>query len=93
MSNINISHKHGQDKHTACDIAESMIDELAQNYGLTINSNGEGHIEFNGSGINGTVEIDHECVNISAQLGFLMAAMKPAISNAIESKLHEKFAL
>ncbi len=91
MSNININHPHSHDKETACDIAESMIDELAQSYGLTIDSNGQGHIGFTGSGITGTVEIDHDCINISAQLGFLMAAMKPVISDAIESKLNQKF--
>ena len=91
MNSIKIFHNHSYDKNTACDKAEQMLEDLASNYGLSIESNGDGAISFSGSGITGTVTIDHNEIHISVKLSFLMIAMKPVISNEIENKLNETF--
>ena len=91
MNSIIIVHNHTDDKVTACEKAEQMLEDLANTYGLNIESNGDGVINFSGSGITGTVEINHNKINISAKLSFLMIAMKPVISDAIKNKLEEKF--
>ena len=88
MSNIEISHEHFCDeKNNACEIAESMLDELANDYGLQITSDGNGYYQFTGSGIQGEVTIDDSAINLNATLGFLMMAMKPVIEQGIQKKL------
>lgn len=91
MSLIDIVHSHSYDKVSACERAELMLEDLANDYGLKIESHGGGCIDFTGSGISGSVTINNNEINITAKLGFLMAAMKPMISNAIETKLKERF--
>ena len=91
MNSIEITHTHSFDQKTACDKAEHMLDDIAEDYGLNIESNGNGLIYFKGSGISGNVEIGHQEIKFRATLGFLMIAMKPVITNAIQNKLDEKF--
>jgi len=91
MNSIDIDHQHSYSKEEAWERAELMLEELAQNYGLEIEHDGESLISFSGSGIKGTVTIDHDKINISAILGFLMVAMKPVISSEIKRKLEQKF--
>jgi len=91
MNSIKITHIHSYNQQAACEIAESMLEDIANDYGLEIETSGDGFIKFSGSGINGIVEIDHEEIKFSATLSFLMIAMKPVISSAIQSKLDEKF--
>lgn len=91
MNLIEILHNHSYDKQSALQRAEHMLDDLANDYGLEITSHGDGCIDFKGSGISGSVIIDHNEIRFNAKLGFLMAAMKPVISNAIEEKLKENF--
>jgi len=91
MNNINIHHSHSYDKKTAWDKAEEMLEEIANDYGLTIEHDGESEISFSGSGIKGEVLIGHNEIQFSAVLSFLMVAMKPVITTAIQNKLDAKF--
>lgn len=91
MNSIKILHNHTFDKQTACDKAEEMLEDLANNYGLEIDSDGNGFISFSGSGIKGQVEINHNIIELSATLSFLMIAMKPVIVTEIKKKLDRKF--
>ncbi len=91
MNTINISHSHCYDKQTACSKADEMLEEIAQKYGLSIESSGDGEIIFSGSGISGNVEIKEDEILLFAKLGFLMAAMKPIIASEIQKKLESKF--
>ena len=91
MSSINILHSHSYDKKTAWEKAEEMLEEIANDYGLEIEHDGESEISFSGSGIKGEVVINHNEIHFSAVLGFLMAAMKPIITAAIQKKLDAKF--
>ncbi len=91
MNSIEILHTHSYDKQSALQRAEHMLEELANDYGLEIQSHGDGCIDFKGSGISGSVVIEHNEIHFNATLGFLMIAMKPVISNAIEAKLKENF--
>ncbi|MFK8011580.1 MAG: polyhydroxyalkanoic acid system family protein [Marinicellaceae bacterium] len=91
MNSINILHTHSYDKHTAWLKAEEMLEEIASDYGLQVEHDGESEISFTGSGISGDVKINHNEITFTATLGFLMAAMKPVIASAIQKKLDEKF--
>lgn len=91
MNSIKILHNHTFEKQIACDKAEKMLEDLASNYGLEINSNGEGVISFTGSGITGQVIIQHNTIELSATLSFLMVAMKPVIVTEIKKKLDKIF--
>ncbi len=91
MSSIHILHSHSYDKETAWEKAEEMLEEIASDYGLTIEHDGESEISFSGSGISGDVTINHNEIHFSATLGFLMTAMKPVITSAIQRKLDDKF--
>lgn len=93
MSHIQISHNHScVDKTEACQRAETMLEDIANDYGLEIHHDGEGHFDFSGSGISGQVTIDDDSVNLDASLGFLMLAMKGAIEAGIQKKLDKTFA-
>ncbi|MCF6288480.1 MAG: polyhydroxyalkanoic acid system family protein [Proteobacteria bacterium] len=91
MNKISISHSHNYDKTTACEKAESMLEDIAQDYNLDIETDGDGSITFNGSGISGDVVICHNKVTLNATLNFLMVPMKSVISTAIQEKLDKKF--
>lgn len=91
MNSILIEHEHNCTKQDAWDRAEKMFEQLAQDYNLDIEHDGEGQIYFNGSGIKGRVEIDHAVIIISASVGFLMIAMKSVIADKIKSRLEELF--
>ena len=91
MNSIKILHNHTFDKQTACDKAEEMLEDLAINYGLEIESDGDGFISFSGSGITGQVEIQHSIIELSATLSFLMIAMKSVIVSEIKKKLDNIF--
>lgn len=91
MNTINIQHQHSFDKKTAWDKAEEMLEEVANDYGLEIEHDGESEIFFSGSGITGEVIISHNQIYFTATLGFFMMAMKSIITNAIQKKLDDKF--
>lgn len=91
MNSIRIEHTHNISKEDACLRAEEMFEDLANDYNLDIEHDGDGQICFYGSGIKGSVEIDHARVIISANLSFLMIAMKSVISDKIKLRLEEIF--
>jgi len=91
MNSINILHSHSYSKDDAFVKAEKMLEELADKYGLEVEHDGEGHISFSGSGITGTVAIEHNEVHFTATLSFLMIAMKSVISSEIKRKLDNIF--
>lgn len=91
MNSIFILHSHSYDKKTAWIKAEEMLEEIASDYGLKIEHDGESEIAFSGTGISGEVVIKHNEIHFSAILGFLMIAMKPVITSAIQKKLDAKF--
>ena len=91
MNTINITHAHCYDKETACIKADKMLEDLARKYGLSIETDGDGNITFNGSGISGNVEICENEIYLFAKLGFLMSAMKPIIAGEIQNRLEKNF--
>ncbi len=92
MNSIRIKHEHSCDhRDEACEKAEAMLEEIANDYGLEISLDGEGNYEFKGSGIKGSVTIDHDHINLDASLGFLMTAMKSVIQSGIQKKLDKSF--
>jgi putative polyhydroxyalkanoate system protein len=92
MGHIQISHSHSCDhKEEACERAENMLEEIAQDYGLEIFHDGDGNFEFTGSGISGHVSIDQDKIDLKATLGFLMLAMKSVIEAGIQKKLDKNF--
>ena len=91
MNSIKIVHSHSYDKKTAWIKVEEMLEEIANDYGLEIEHDGESEVSFSGTGITGDVVIKHNEIQFSAILGFLMIAMKPIITSAIQKKLDDKF--
>ncbi len=91
MNTISITHQHSNTKEEACLKAEELLEDIANKYGLSIEMDGDGSINFSGSGISGNVKICGDEINLQAKLGFFMSAMKPVISNEISNKLNEYF--
>ncbi len=91
MNTLAITHKHNNTKENACSKAEDLLEDLANKYGLSIETDGKGYIDFSGNGISGNVQICDNEINLQAKLGFFMSAMKPIISNEITNKLDEYF--
>ncbi len=91
MNTLTITHKHNNTKENACSKAEELLEDLANEYGLSIETDGNGYIGFSGNGISGNVQICDKEINLQAKLGFFMSAMKPIISNEITNKLDKYF--
>lgn len=91
MSHICISHRHSLEHAQAIAEAEQLLEELSQEYGVAINCLNEGCFGFSGSGVEGTVHVNPENIEVQARLGFLAMAIKPMLEAKIQEKLEQHF--
>jgi putative polyhydroxyalkanoate system protein len=91
MSHISINHPHALDHQSAIEEAEQLLNELSQEYGVTIQNTEENQYAFAGSGVEGIVEVKPECIDVQAKLGFLAMAIKPVLEAKIQEKLQKHF--
>lgn len=89
MSTIDIRHPHS----LPADQARSAIDEVASKLQerFEINSRWEGeNLLFSRSGVDGAIELLPDQVRVTAELGFLLSAMKGMVESEIQRVLTDK---
>lgn len=86
MSEISIKRAHHTTPAEAKKMAEKIAAKLEEQYQLRSSWSGE-TMNFNRSGVNGTLAVTAKELKIDLKLGFLMAAFKGPIHAAMEKNL------
>ena len=90
MSDIKIRRVHALTPKHARAAAEKMSARLAEAFDMQFAWEGE-VLRFQRSGVDGQLTLGHREVRIDAQLGFLLAMMKPKIEQSIHENLDQIF--
>jgi len=86
VSHISIKRAHHATLADAKKVADKVAAKLAKEYDLR--SNWEGDIlHFDRSGLHGTLTVNGKDMQVDVKLGFLMAAFKGPIQDAMEKQL------
>ena len=86
MSEILIKRAHHSTLPNAKKMAEKIASKLEKDYQLK-SSWTDDTLHFTRGGINGTLAVSHKELHIHVKLGFLMAAFKGPIHDAMEKNL------
>ncbi|WMJ69665.1 polyhydroxyalkanoic acid system family protein [Stenotrophomonas sp. 24(2023)] len=89
MSTIDVRHAHSLPEPQARQAIEDVAAKLAERFGLKSSWRGD-VLDFNGSGVDGAIELLPGAVRVSAKLGFLLSAMKGMVESEIQRVLKEK---
>lgn len=89
MSTIDVRHAHALPEPQARQAIEEVAAKLSERFGLKSNWRGD-VLDFNGSGVDGAIELQPGAVRVTAKLGFLLSAMKSMVESEIERVLKEK---
>lgn len=90
MASIDIRRPHGRSLKAAKTAVDKVANAIGSEFGIACEWNGN-DLEINRSGVHGKIAVDKHEVHVTAELGFLMGAMKPVIQREIERHLDEQF--
>ena len=90
MSEIRIRRAHALTPKHARAAAEKMSARLSEAFDMQFAWEGE-VLRFQRPGVDGQLTLGHKEVTIDAQLGFLLAMMKPKIEQSIQENLDRIF--
>ena len=90
MSKIDIRHPHSQPMAKARKSLEDVAAKLDDRFGMQSRWEGD-TLHFSRSGVDGHIALAPDSLHVTAQLGFLLSAMKGSIEQEIRRVLDEKF--
>lgn len=90
MPGIDIRHKHSMPLPKARKAVEDVAKKLAQRFDVEYAWEGD-TLNFNRSGVDGRIALEREQLHVTAQLGFLLSALKGPIEAEIRRVLDERF--
>ncbi|HZP67885.1 MAG TPA: polyhydroxyalkanoic acid system family protein [Rudaea sp.] len=90
MSKIDIRRKHGRSVKAAKAAVDKTAASISQKFGVTSEWRGD-ELHFERSGVNGRIRVTSSEVHVTAELGFLLGALKSTIEREIERQLDENF--
>jgi putative polyhydroxyalkanoate system protein len=90
MPSIDIRHSHSLAPGKARKAVEEVADKLADRFGVTCEWNGD-TLNFARSGVDGHIALEPNELHVTAQLGFLLSALKGPIETEIRRVLEERF--
>ena len=90
MASIDLQHPHTLAPPRARQAVQEIADKLADRFGAECRWNGD-ILDFTRSGIDGRIALLPGQVHVTAQLGFLLGAMKGPIEAEIRRVLDERF--
>lgn len=90
MAGIDIRHAHSLPMAKARKSVEQVARKLAERFGVDYAWDGDA-LNFNGSGVDGRIDVTPEQLHVTASLGFLLSALKGPIEAEIKRVLAEKF--
>lgn len=89
MSDIHIRHPNRLGLQQTREAVDQIARKLSEKFGVECQWMGDA-LDFERSGVQGRIAIDDKDVHVTAQLGFLLAAMKGPIEAEIRRVLAEK---
>jgi putative polyhydroxyalkanoate system protein len=90
MSKIDIRHPHSLPMTKARKAVQEVADKLDTKFGMQSRWEGD-TLHFQRSGIDGHIALEKDQLHLTAQLGFLLSAMKGSIEQEIKKVLSERF--
>ncbi|MEP6634204.1 MAG: polyhydroxyalkanoic acid system family protein [Luteimonas sp.] len=90
MPGIDIRHDHSLSMPKARKAVDEVAKKLAERFGVESSWDGD-TLNFMRSGIDGKIALKSEQVRVTAQLGFLLSALKGTIETEIKRVLDERF--
>ncbi len=91
MSSIDIRHPHGKTPKQARKAVEEVARKLAERFDVEYEWEGD-TLNFARSGVDGHIQLLSQELRVTAQLGFLLSALKGPIESEIRRVLAERFA-
>ena len=90
MASIDIQHPHSKTPAQARKAVESMAKKLAERFDMDYGWDGD-TLNFSRSGVDGKIALLADKLRVTANLGFLLSAMKGPIESEIRRVLRERF--
>jgi putative polyhydroxyalkanoate system protein len=90
MSSIDIRHSHSLPLPKARKAVEDIAKKLAAKFDMEHHWEGD-NLYFSRSGVDGHIHLDQKQVRVTAQLGFLLSALKGTVEQEIRRVLAERF--
>lgn len=90
MPGIDIRHQHSMPLPKARKAVEEVAKKLAQRFDVEYAWDGD-TLNFNRSGVDGRIALEPKQLHVTAQLGFLLSALKGPIEAEIRRVLDERF--
>ncbi|TWI03923.1 putative polyhydroxyalkanoate system protein [Luteimonas cucumeris] len=90
MSSIDIHHPHSLPMPKARKAVEEVAQKLAERFGVDYSWD-EDTLNFMRSGVDGKIALLPKQLHVSAELGFLLSALKGPIESEIRRVLDERF--
>lgn len=90
MPGIDIRHKHSMPQAEARKAVEEVARKLAERFDVEYAWEGD-TLHFNRSGVDGRIALAPGQLHVTAQLGFLLSALKRPIEAEIRKVLAERF--
>ena len=90
MPSIDIHHDHSKTPKQARKAIEDVARKLAERFDIEYDWDGD-TLNFMRSGVDGKIRLSPKQLHVTAQLGFLLSALKGPIESEIRRVLQEKF--
>jgi putative polyhydroxyalkanoate system protein len=90
MSSIDIRHQHSLPLPRARKAVEDIAKKLASKFDMDYGWDGD-DLHFNRSGVEGKIHLSEKQVRVTAELGFLLSALKGTVEAEIRKVLAERF--
>lgn len=90
MSKIDIRHAHSLAPAKARAAVQEVAEKLAERFGVDYAWHGD-TLQFNRHGVDGQIALGPRQLQVTAQLGFLLSALKGPIEAEIRRVLDERF--
>jgi len=90
MASIDIQHPHSKTPAQARKAIEGVAKKLAERFDMDYGWDGD-TLNFSRSGVDGKIALLADKLRVTANLGFLLSAMKGPIEQEIRRVLSEKF--
>ena len=90
MPGIDIHHSHSLPMAKARKAVEEVAQKLVERFGVHYRWEGD-TVHFSRSGVDGRIALEPKQLHVTAQLGFLLSALKGPIENEIKRVLDERF--
>lgn len=91
MPSIDILHPNTKSPEQTRVALEEVAAKLASRFGVSHHWEGD-ELAFNGGGVDGRIAMLPDALHVTAELGFLLSAMKTPIEAEIRRVLDERFA-